>query len=334
MNNHLLPFPYNPSRAPTWLERLVQPLWDALSGGPTQPAPQKPSAAPIPLQNDSNLPPIRIICISDTHNATPLLPPGDILVHAGDLTAHGTSDEVQAQLHWLSSQPHKHKIVIAGNHDLILDEASEMRFLTREGISAAKRKELDWTGIHYLQDEAVTLELPVLSAGEQEVRRIKIYGSPMTPEFGLWAFQYPSIRDAWTGRIPDDTDILVVHGPPALYGDCDGEKGPDGKTKVKGDGYLLREIQRVRPKMIVCGHIHGAFGVAVIHHDGIEDVMNGLKMRWEGYDLVGALKQTLWSKITMGRNLERPEETLVINAAVAPSALRSEDKSAIAIDFH
>ena len=64
----------------------------------------------------------------------------------------------------------------------------------------------------------------------------------MTPEFGLWAFQYPSIRDVWTGQIPDDTDVLVVHGPPALYGDGDGEKGPDGKIKVKGDGYLLREI--------------------------------------------------------------------------------------------
>lgn len=87
----------------------------------------------------------------------------------------------------------------------------------------------------------------------------------MTPEFGLWAFQYLSIRDVWTGRIPDDTDILVVHGPPALYGDCDGEKGPDGKIKVKGDGYLLREIQRVIPKMVVCGHIHGAFGVTVSH---------------------------------------------------------------------
>ncbi|EKV11049.1 hypothetical protein PDIG_47860 [Penicillium digitatum PHI26] len=131
------------------------------------------SSTPIHIPNNSNLPPIRISCISDTHNATPPLPPGDILVHAGDLTAYGTFDEVQAQLHWLSSQPHKHKIVIAGNHDLILDEARERKFPTREGISATKRKELDWTGIHYLQDEAVTLELPVSPTGEQQVRRVK-----------------------------------------------------------------------------------------------------------------------------------------------------------------
>lgn len=246
MNNHLLPFPYNLSRPPTWLERIVQPLWDVLSGGLTQSAP-KPSATPIPLQNDLNFPSIRIMCISDTHNTTPNLPPGDIIVHAGDLTAYGTFDEVQAQLYWLSSRPHTHKIFIAGNHDLILDEASNMKFLTREGISSAKRKELDWIGIHYLQDEAVTLELPVPSS-----ENIRVSNDARNFAFGPFSI----LRSATCGQggSPDDTDILV-HGPPALYGDCDVEKGADGKPKIKGDGYLLREIQRIRPKMIVCGGI-------------------------------------------------------------------------------
>lgn len=70
-------------------------------------------------------------------------------------------------------------------------------------------------------------------------------------------------------------DILVVHGPPALYGDCDGETGQNGEVKVKGDGYLLHEIWRVRPKMVTCGHIHGAFGVPVIRHDGVQDGQDG-----------------------------------------------------------
>lgn len=332
MNNHLLPFPYNQSKPPTWLERVAQPLSHLLLGGPTQLAPQIPST-PISVQINDDLPPVRIICISDTHNATPGLPPGDILIHAGDLTARGTFDEVQAQLRWLSSQSHTHKVVIAGNHDFILDESSETKFLSREGISAAERKKLDWNGLHYLQNEAVALELPS-AAGEQQVRRVKIYGSPLTPECGRWAFQYPAIRDVWTGQVPDDTDILVVHGPPALYGDCDGDMSPDGKQKVKGDGYLLREIQRVKPKLVVCGHIHGAFGSAAIQHDGTQDAMNGLQMRWEGYDWMGALRQTLWSKLTMKKNADRPKETLVVNAAIAPSGLNSEDKSPFAIDFH
>jgi hypothetical protein len=59
---------------------------------------------------------------------------------------------------------------------------------------SVERKKLDWRGIQYLQDEAVTLELPVSDSEQQQVSRVNIYGSPQTPEFGLWAFQ-PPIRD-------------------------------------------------------------------------------------------------------------------------------------------
>ena len=334
MNSHLLPFPYNQSNPSTWVEYVTQPLSDGIFGKPKRSTPQKLSTTPILHNKKDDLPPVRIICISDTHNKTPPLPLGDILIHAGDLTTHGTFDELQAQLRWLSSQPHSHKIVIAGNHDIILDEASDTKLLARGEDSAAKREELDWSGIQYLQDEAITLELPVPGHGKHQVRKVKIYGSPMTPELGLWAFQYPPIRDVWTNRVPDDADIVVVHGPPALYGDCDGEKGPTEMAKVKGDGYLLREIRRVRPKMVICGHIHGAYGLASIQHDGIQDVMDGLQMRWEGYGLVKALQRSFWGKVTMKRNIDGPEETLVANAAIAPSALESEDKNAITVEFH
>ncbi|KAJ5948322.1 hypothetical protein N7466_001337 [Penicillium verhagenii] len=334
MNNHLLPFSYNQSRPPTWLGRLIQPLSDILCGSPRHTTPQQPSTTPINLQNDQDgVPPIRIVCISDTHNSTPILPPGDILIHAGDLTTHGTFAEMQAQLKWLSSQPHTYKIVIAGNHDILLDEKSDAKFLTRAGDSATERKQLDWSGVEYLQDEAITLKLPVPGLGKQQVRRVKIYGSPLTPEFGLWAFQYPPIRDVWTGRIPDDTDILVVHGPPALYGDNDGEKRPTGQVKVKGDGYLLCEIRRVKPRMVVCGHIHGAYGLAAIQHDDIEDAMDGLQMAWKVYGLLRALKQTLWSKIAIGRNIDGRRESHIVNAAVAPGVDHREEKSVIVIDF-
>ncbi|RJE21105.1 Calcineurin-like phosphoesterase [Aspergillus sclerotialis] len=335
MNSHLLPFPYNQSKPPSWLERVTQPLSSVLLGEPKRPTQQELPRTPIPLQNHGDsLSPIRIICISDTHNKTPPLPPGDILVHAGDLTVHGTFDEVQAQLRWLSSQPHSHKIVIAGNHDILLDEASDTKFLTRGGDSAAERQKLDWGGVQYLQNEAITLELPIPGRTSQQARKVKIYGSPLTPELGSWAFQYPPIRDVWTGQVPNDTDILIVHGPPALYGDCDGEKGTTGIVKVKGDGYLLREIRRVRPKVVICGHTHGAYGLAVIQHDGIQDVMDGLQMRWKGYGFLEALGRTLRSKVTTRRNIDSRKETLVINAAVAPSSLESKDKRAIAIDFH
>ncbi|KAG9632525.1 hypothetical protein KCU69_g20257, partial [Aureobasidium melanogenum] len=65
-----------------------------------------------------NLLPIRVVCLSDTHCQIPAsVPDGDLLIHAGDLTQAGTPKELQAQLDWLNSLPHTHKVVIAGNHD-------------------------------------------------------------------------------------------------------------------------------------------------------------------------------------------------------------------------
>lgn len=88
----------------------------------------------------------RIVCISDTHNNKPFLPHGDILIHAGDLTENGSFDELQAQIHWLSAQPHRHKIVVAGNHDVLLDEHFLDRYPERRYGSRKTKRELDWGG--------------------------------------------------------------------------------------------------------------------------------------------------------------------------------------------
>ena len=47
---------------------------------------------------------IEVICISDTHNLQLILPAGDLLVHAGDLTTNGTFQELQKQVDWLDRQ--------------------------------------------------------------------------------------------------------------------------------------------------------------------------------------------------------------------------------------
>jgi hypothetical protein len=75
----------------------------------------------------------RIVCVSDTHNATVKLPPGDVLIHAGDLTNQGSYSEVSSEsfecgfsttdacllqlertMKWLENAPFEAKIVIAG----------------------------------------------------------------------------------------------------------------------------------------------------------------------------------------------------------------------------
>ena len=62
---------------------------------------------------------MKLITIADTHglHRSFEIPDGDILVHAGDLTRHGTLEDVYEFNDFLGSLPHPHKIVIAGNHD-------------------------------------------------------------------------------------------------------------------------------------------------------------------------------------------------------------------------
>ena len=66
----------------------------------------------------------RFVCVSDTHSSYNFpLPDGDILLHGGDFSYTGAEEEVQTFLKWLISlKQYRLKIIIAGNHDITLDE--------------------------------------------------------------------------------------------------------------------------------------------------------------------------------------------------------------------
>ena len=81
---------------------------------------------------------VSVVCVSDTHNTEPPLPNGDILIHAGDLSLDGTQREIQAALNWLNTLPHEHKIVVAGNHDTLLEGHKE----------GSDNAQLDWGRRH------------------------------------------------------------------------------------------------------------------------------------------------------------------------------------------
>jgi len=63
---------------------------------------------------------MKLIAISDTHgyHRSLKIPDGYILIHAGDLTRHGSLDDVIEVNDFLGNLPHPYKIIIAGNHDL------------------------------------------------------------------------------------------------------------------------------------------------------------------------------------------------------------------------
>ena len=182
------------------------------------------------------------------------------MIHAGDLSQNGSFQEIQDQLSWLHSQPHKYKVVIAGNHDLLLDLAFvdqfPQRILERRGTA---RNDLNWHDIIYLQDDSIKLEF---GGG----RLLNIYGSPWTQQFGTWSFQYPPIRDVWSGVIPEETDILVTHGPPEGYLDDGG----------KGNYKLSHELRRARPRLTIFGHIHAGHGRQDVVFDTVQNLQDDI----------------------------------------------------------
>jgi len=175
-----------------------------------------------------------IVFISDTHMLHPDLkvPPGDVLIHAGDATMNGKESELYKFSKWFTALPHKHKIYVAGNHDWIFEKSEEKAI----GILGES--------VIYLKDSEVT------------IGGLRIWGSPWQPWFYDWAFNLlrgDQIRKKWD-LIPEGIDIVITHGPPYGYGDT--ARG----GRLVGCKDLLETLDRVKPQVHISGHIHEGYG--------------------------------------------------------------------------
>lgn len=181
-----------------------------------------------------------LVCISDTHGEhdSVVLPEGDILVHAGDVTAHGTENDLIAFLDWFGGRDFRHRLFVAGNHDT---------FPERSPVRAAR-----WAreaGVIWLNDSGCELD------------GLSFWGSPITPRFQDWAFMRNPGADieAHWALIPEQVDVLVTHGPP--HGILDQVERPGGLLENTGCPSLLATLQRVRPAVHLFGHIHEGHGL-------------------------------------------------------------------------
>ncbi|KIW25085.1 uncharacterized protein PV07_10755 [Cladophialophora immunda] len=207
----------------------------------------------------------RIVCISDTHNQTPKLPAGDILVHAGDLSNQGTYSELQKTVDWIRKSQFQIKLVVCGNHDVTCDVPFYQKY---GGYFHNKRPEdpqrcLDLLradpSIVFLNHEAKQVRI---NHGDGLVSLIKVFGSPYSPAHGFWAFGYsPETAPPLWDQIPLDSDIVVTHTPAKFHRDECGKRG------TAGCEILRQALWRVRPRLFVCGHIHEAYGVEAVTWD-------------------------------------------------------------------
>lgn len=171
----------------------------------------------------------RIVAMGDTHgyHSRLAVPGGDILIHVGDLTGRGTLPQLEKVADWLRTLPHRHKVIVAGNHDFAFERTpAEARKLFSDFI--------------YLEDQEVTLE------------GLRIWGSPWQPWFYSWAFnlQRGEEIDAKWQLIPRGLDVLITHGPPASFGD----RCWDGRRVGCAD--LMRHVREKKPRYHLFGHIH------------------------------------------------------------------------------
>lgn len=166
----------------------------------------------------------------------------DVLVHSGDCSNYKDTfrneQEVTNFINWYEQVPVKHKIYVAGNHDSSIE---------RKRIT---KKDFEDRGITYLENEEVVID------------GIKFYGSPITPTFGEWSFMKArdKTHEVWSA-IPEDTDVLIVHGPPKGIRDLSFDR--HGQLEMCGDLALYKRCQALKGhlKLVCFGHIHDMDGV-------------------------------------------------------------------------
>ncbi|MCJ1446021.1 MAG: hypothetical protein MMC23_006526 [Stictis urceolatum] len=237
----------------------------------------------------------RFVCLSDTHNASPRnafkLPKGDVLIHAGDLTKNGTPAELQNALSWISQADFQLKLVTAGNHDVALDPSS--------ASDAFPFPVSSHPPITYLAHSSAHITLPSSPSTTFHVFASPYSPSPLPPphephaSHNFSAFQYPLSENPWS-IIPLDTDILITHTPPFSHRD-----------QGRGCAQLQKALGRVRPRLLVCGHVHEGRGAEKIEWEIDETeglVRAGRVERW--VDLSEGSKRDAKVDLRKGRGRE------------------------------
>ena len=184
---------------------------------------------------------VRIVCVSDTHTQEEriFLPPGDLLIHAGDALYKNMDADNATSIRqvstWLREQPCRKAFLIGGNHDKILEDMGPVECKNQFG--------------GYIEDEEVQFE------------GFRIWGTPLSRPYkhggeieegdqlgGNKAFQQNTF--ARIAKIPEeDIDILVTHG------------APKGMLDVVWSGHvgcpvLMRKVQTLKPRVHIFGHVH------------------------------------------------------------------------------
>src|SRR5207248_1556737 len=151
----------------------------------------------------------------------------DVLVGAGDFG--NVRRDVRVCLDVLRAVT-KPVVLVAGNNE------------STEELAAACR---DWPAAHVLHGSGVTLGgVPFFGVGG---------GVPVTP-FGAWSYDFTEAQAAALLAECPSGGVLVSHSPP--HGVLD----QSSRGQHLGSVAVREAIERTRPRLVVCGHIHASAG--------------------------------------------------------------------------
>lgn len=191
-----------------------------------------------------------IDCISDLHGFYPKMEGGDLLIIAGDCTKNDSFSGWNDFFEWLDEQNYRKKIMVAGNHDNFCTQWALSNDSIYEALVAP-------SSVSYLCDSGETFE------------GFKIWGSPWTLKFPRMnpyckAFTVDSeeeLAKKWA-LIPDDTDILITHGPGMGLHD---QVEDMFSERIHNVGSMTLTSWRAKHvdtlKLHVYGHIHEGYGI-------------------------------------------------------------------------
>jgi len=199
---------------------------------------------------------VRLVVISDTHSferdltgsrtggTSQVLPDGDVLIHSGDFATDPRFDgrTVEAAQRsfdtWLAAQPHRHKIVIAGNHD-------------PPGCNWPASG-ATYAGAGPRSVEVAGVQFGLVPFFREQFKRTKyVVGRPHVRVEKVRHKHFALPRG----------EVLVSHSPPHGVLDTCGSGEHGGSTYLRG----LVQRAAVKPALWLCGHIHEGRGAACVH---------------------------------------------------------------------
>jgi Icc-related predicted phosphoesterase len=182
---------------------------------------------------------MRLLLFSDLHadadaarRLVAMAEEADVVIGAGDFAILRRRIRVGIEVLRSIERP---TVLVAGNHE------------TAEELIDACR---DWPGAQVLHGSGTTLGgVAFFGLGG---------GVPVTP-FGDWSYDLTEDQAAALLADCPDGGVLVSHSPPKGLVDADSTGRSLGSTAV------LAAIERRRPRLVVCGHIHERAGHRASH---------------------------------------------------------------------